>query len=169
MKSFRTDVKMVYDEHSHSVVVLKEDSEVEVPDIQPVILGSITLYEPATIIKEYVFNFDNVNRQVIVNVPVKGIRPLFKNIGDVVIECIPLWFTSKQDFLQNELVRLLSLRENINMIDRYTVTIWITNINGNTVIDFTFQEIPINILIRILRVFIRRHNVRFNHFEGIVA
>lgn len=160
---------MVYDEHSHSVVVLKEDSEVEVPDIQPLILGCITLYKPAPIIKEYVFNFDNVNRQVIVNVPVKGIRPLFKNIGDVVIECIPLWFTSKQDFLQNEVVRLSKLRETIEIVDNYVVAIRVNNINGDTVVYFNFKEIPINILIRILRVFIRRHNVRFNHFEGMVS
>lgn len=159
---------MVYDEHSHSVVVIKEDSEVEVPDIQPVILDCITLYKPAPIIKEYVFNFDNVNNTLNEALFI-GWKSVFKTIGDTVIECIPLWFTIKQDFLQTELLRLLSLRENINMIDRYTVTIWITNINGNTVIDFTFQEIPINILIRILRVFIRRHNVRFNHFEGMVS
>ena len=159
---------MVYDEHSHSVVVLKEDSEVEVPDIQPLILGCIVLCVPSTIIKEYVFNFNNVNNTLNEALFI-GRKSALKTIGDVVIECIPLWFISKQDFLQNELLRLLSLRENINMIDRYTVTIWITNINGNTVIDFTFQEIPINILIRILRVFIRRHNVRFNHFEGMVS
>ena len=141
----------------------------EVPDIQPVILGCITLYEPAPIIKEYVFNFNTVNRQVIVNASVKDIKPAVKTIGNAVIECIPLWFTTKQDFLQNELLRLLKLRETINKLDNYAVDIRVNNINGDTVVYFNFKEIPINILIRILRVFIRRHNVRFNHFEGMVS
>ena len=159
---------MVYDEHSHSVVVLKEDSEVEVPDIQPLILGCIVLCVPSTITKEYVFNFDNVNNTLNKALFI-GWKSVFKTIGDVVIECIPLWFTSKQDFLQCELVRLLKLRETINTVDNYVVAIRVNNINGDTVMYFNFKEIPINILIRILRVFIRRHNVRFNHFEGIVS